>query len=57
MLYFDTHTHYDWKDFDNDRKELFDKFEDSLCGLVNVGINIESAQKVIEYSKKYSFRC
>ena len=55
MLYFDTHTHYDWKDFDNDRKELFDKFEDSLCGLVNVGINIESAQKVIEYSKKYSY--
>ena len=55
MLYFDTHAHYDWEEFDIDRKELFDKFSNSLCGLVNVGINIESARKVIEYSDKYSF--
>ena len=55
MLYFDTHAHYDWKDFDIDRKELFKKFENNLCGLVNIGINIESANKVIEYSKEYSY--
>ena len=41
MLYFDTHAHYDWKEFDKDREELFDKFNEKLCGLVNIGINIE----------------
>ena len=52
MLYFDTHAHYDWKEFDKDRKELFEEFERKLCGLVNIGINIESVSKVIEYAKK-----
>ena len=55
MLYFDTHAHYDWKEFDKDREELFDKFNEKLCGLVNIGINIESANKVIEYADKYSY--
>ena len=55
MFYFDTHAHYDWKEFDTDREELFEKFGKSLCGLVNVGINIESASKVIEYADKYPY--
>ena len=55
MLYFDTHAHYDWNVFDKDREELFNKFESKLCGLVNIGINVESANKVIEYSKKYPY--
>ena len=55
MLYFDTHAHYDWKEFDEDRKELFDKFKDHLCGLVNIGINWESIEKVREYSKEYDY--
>ena len=55
MSYFDTHAHYDWKEFDKDREELFDKFKETLCGLVNIGINIESANKVIEYANKYSY--
>lgn len=55
MLYFDTHAHYDWKEFDKDREELFDKFNEKLCGLVNIGINMESANKVIEYADKYSY--
>ena len=55
MLYFDTHAHYDWKEFNVDRSELFDKFERKLCGLVNIGINIESAKKVKEYANKYSY--
>ena len=52
MLYFDTHAHYDWEDFYEDRRELFDKFNESLCGLVNIGINLESAKKVKEYTVK-----
>lgn len=55
MLYFDTHAHYDWKEFDEDREKLFEEFENNLCGIVNVGINCESINKVIEYAKKYSF--
>lgn len=55
MLYFDTHAHYDWQEFDKDRRKLFDKFNENLCGLVNIGINIESANKVIEYADKYSY--
>ena len=53
MLYFDTHAHYDWKEFDKDRNELFEEFKRELCGLVNIGINVESANKVIEYAKEY----
>ncbi len=52
---FDTHAHYDWEEFDVDRSELFDKFNGSLCGLVNIGINLESAKKVKDYANKYSY--
>jgi TatD DNase family protein len=55
MLYFDTHAHYDLEEFDKDRNELFDKFKETLCGIVNIGINIESANKVIEYANTYSY--
>lgn len=55
MLYFDTHAHYDWGEFNEDREILFKEFGDSLCGIVNVGINSESINKVIEYAKRYSF--
>ena len=55
MLYFDTHAHYDWKEFDDDREGLFNKFKDELCGIVNIGINCESIEKVIKYSEWYSF--
>lgn len=55
MLYFDTHAHYDWKEFDEDREILFKQFEKKLCGIVNVGINSESINKVSEYATKYSF--
>ena len=55
MLYFDTHAHYDWKEFNEDREILFKEFENNLCGIVNVGINSESINKVSEYATKYSF--
>lgn len=55
MLYFDTHAHYDWEEFDIDRDKLFDKFKKSLCGLVNIGINLESAKKVKKYSDEYKY--
>jgi hydrolase, tatD family len=51
MLYFDTHAHYDWEEFDKDREKLFEKFSKELSGIVNIGINYESSKKVIDYSK------
>ena len=35
MSYFDTHAHYDWKEFDKDREELFDKFKEKEIDKVN----------------------
>ena len=34
---------------------MFEEFKTELCGLVNIGINVESANKVIEYAKEYSY--
>lgn len=48
MLYFDTHAHYDWSEFDNDINELFEEFRKGVCGIVNIGINCESNNKVKE---------
>lgn len=48
------HAHYDWQEFDKDRRKLFDKFNETLCGLVNIEINLDSAMKVKEYSNEYS---
>lgn len=50
---FDTHTHYDWKEFDKDREELFNELKIDFSGIVNIGINIESIRRVKEYSEKY----
>lgn len=36
-------------------RSLTEEFERKLCGLVNIGINVESANKVIEYAKEYSY--
>ena len=55
MLYFDTHAHYDWEEFNEDRRKLFDKFNESICGLVNIGINLESAMKLKEYANEYAY--
>lgn len=33
----------------------FDKFNESLCGLVNIGINLESAMKVKEYANENAY--
>lgn len=34
---------------------MFNEFEKKLCGLVNIGINIESFKKIKEYSEKYQY--
>ena len=51
-IYFDTHTHYDWEEFDNDREALLTKLGSTTL-IVNIGCNIQSCKESIAYSKKY----
>lgn len=52
MKIFDTHAHYDWKEFDADRNKVFNEFNDENIYAVNIGINIESINNVIKYSRE-----
>ncbi len=57
MKYFDTHTHYDWAEFDKDRKSLLKKLENTI--IVNIGTNNKSNMKTIQYTNEYKniFAC
>lgn len=52
MEIFDTHSHYDWEEFNKDRNELFKEMNEKGIYAVNIGINIDSINKVIGYSKE-----
>ena len=45
-MIFDTHAHYDDKQFDTDRKELLERMEaEGIGAIVNAGSTIESWDK------------
>ncbi len=53
---FDAHAHYDDKWFDDDRGELLDNIKSKgVCGIVNNSVDLETAQKSIEFAEKYDF--
>ena len=53
-MIFDSHAHYDDKAFDEDRDELLKKlFETCVCGIINVGCNLETSQRSIGLANKY----
>lgn len=59
MKIFDTHTHYDDKKFDTlapdtDRADLIRTLmkENDICGIVGMGVDIESSRAQLEYAKK-----
>ena len=56
-MYFETHAHYDFRHFDKDIERLLsvDLPRAGVSGVINIGINIESAQKSIEFARKYDF--
>ncbi len=55
-MFFDTHAHYDDKQFDPDREELLSSMEENGVGfIVNAGCSIESTKRGIELSEKYDF--
>ncbi len=56
MKLFDTHSHYNDEQFDEDREEIIKKiFEAGVENTVVVGDNVENSKKAIELAKKYDF--
>lgn len=53
-MIFDTHAHYDDKVFDCDRDILLPRlFGTGICGIINVGCNIETSELSIKLAHKY----
>lgn len=53
---FDTHSHYDDKQFNTDRSELFKAVEQSgVCGIVSCGCDIETTEFNKKLADEYSF--
>ena len=50
----DSHAHYDSQRFDEDRGEVLEKlFAQPICGIVNVGADLESSRKSLALADKY----
>jgi TatD DNase family protein len=55
-MLFDTHTHYDDKRFNNDRKELLSKLPSNNVSLIlNVGADIKGSIESVNLAKEYPF--
>lgn len=55
-MIFDTHAHYDDKQFDHDREELLGQMKAAGIGtIVNAGATVESWENVLELTRKYPF--
>ena len=55
-MIFDTHAHYDDKQFDNDRDELLNSMREKGVGtIVNVSAAYESCERVVNMAQKYPF--
>lgn len=55
-MIFDTHTHYDDEQFDEDRDELLLSLQESGVGaVVNVGASMRGAKESVALAKKYPF--
>ena len=53
-MIFDTHAHYDDKQFDQDREELLASMKDNGIGtIVDVGSNMETSTWIVEAVKRY----
>ena len=53
-MIFDSHAHYDDEAFDADREELLTRlFSEDVCGIINVGCNLETSKKSVELAQKY----
>lgn len=56
MKIFDTHAHYDDKQFDNDRDTLLSQcMEEGIGTIVNIGASIETSKNTLQLIDKYPF--
>lgn len=56
MEFFDTHSHYNDKAYDEDREEVLKAiYEDKITKTVTIGYNIEKSKKAIEIAEEYDF--
>ena len=55
MKIIDSHVHLNLEQFDNDREEVFKRIEEKLDFVVNIGFDLESSEKSVEYANKYPF--
>ena len=55
MKIIDSHVHLNLEQFDDDREEVFKRIEEKLDFVVNIGFDLESSEKSIEYANKYPF--
>ena len=55
MKLIDSHAHMDNEAFDADREELFEKIGCEMDFIVNIGYDLESSRKGVEYAHKYDF--
>jgi len=56
-MYFDTHAHYDFTHFDEDRQQLLETTlpQAGISNIINISYSIETSQKSIEYAQKYDY--
>ena len=55
-MIFDTHAHYDSREFDEDREELIASLpENGINRVVNVGARLEGSRNSVELAEKYDF--
>ena len=55
MKIIDSHVHLNLQQFDSDREEVFKRIEEKLDFVVNIGFDLESSEKSVEYADKYPF--
>lgn len=55
MKLIDSHAHMDNDAFDCDREEVFQRIEEKMDFILNIGYDLESSKKSVEYANKYDF--
>lgn len=55
MKLIDSHAHLDNEQFDEDRAEVLERIKDKLEFAVNIGYDIHSSKRSVDYANKYNF--
>lgn len=52
MELIDIHAHLDFKDYDSDRAEVIKRTREAECGVINVGVDLETSKAVIKLAEE-----